>query len=275
MRRRIDWTDGSYSPSNGATPTALLTWVKAGWKVTGASGQQLLNAGHDGVTIGALPYVSGSITAAGGGEGGTMYWYKNGQTSVVLRTTLTNSSTGGAFTGLTNSSTGLIISTIADNEAAATVYTSAGSLIDTIATIGTYAAPTATHCRFREIDSNNHPGLYEIQISDARFAVANAKSLDLSISGVTNLVAGEIRIVLTKIDPYDVQSLYTSAMAESYAANGAPMTVANALYQITQMMAEPNWVGTTLTVKKLDHATTAMTLTADSAANPTKLSRTT
>src|SRR5690348_12850576 len=71
--------------------------------------------------------------------------YKRGQGSIVLRVKILNSSvsTGAGLTGLTFSSTGLIISTIADNESSATAYTVAGSTIETIATLGTYSAPTA------------------------------------------------------------------------------------------------------------------------------------
>jgi len=65
------------------------------------------------------------------------------------------STTGGAKTGLTFSSSGLIISTIADNESTATAYTQAGSTTETITTLGTFAAPTATKCRFKEVDATN------------------------------------------------------------------------------------------------------------------------
>ena len=110
--------------------------------------------------------------------------------SSIIRVRLLNSSstTGAGLTGLTSASTGLIISTIADNEASATTYTVAGSTIETIAALGTYAAPTATKCRFKEVDATNHPGLYELQFADARFSVASAKKLYISLLGATNLV---------------------------------------------------------------------------------------
>ena len=114
--------------------------------------------------------------------------YELGLTSVRLRVRLTNSSTGAAMTGLTSASSGLIISTIADNEATATVYAQASSNIEGITTLGTFAAPTASKCRFKEVDATNHPGVYEIQIADARFNVSNARSLLISISGVSNLL---------------------------------------------------------------------------------------
>jgi hypothetical protein len=112
---------------------------------------------------------------------------KNGQTSNIIRMTLINSTTGNGMTGLTSASSGLVISTIASNEASATAYTAAGSTVETIATLGTFAAPTATKCRFKEVDATNHPGLYELQFADARFAVASAKYLYVTVSGVTDL----------------------------------------------------------------------------------------
>jgi hypothetical protein len=85
--------------------------------------------------------------------------------------------------GLTNSTSGLIISTIAGSEATATTYTSAASNIETITTLGTYAAPTSGKCRFRVVDATNHPCIYEVQLADARFSVANSKRMIVSFSG--------------------------------------------------------------------------------------------
>src|SRR3954471_3159877 len=113
--------------------------------------------------------------------------FKNGQGSIVLRAKLldTSSTVGAGLTGLTSGSSGLIISTIADNEATATTYTQAGSTIETITTLGAYAEQPATKCRFKEVDSTNHKGIYEFQFADARYAVSNAKSLLVSVSGVS------------------------------------------------------------------------------------------
>lgn len=133
-----------------------------------------------------------------------MYSIKNGQTSVILRIKLLDSSStvGAGLTGLTSASTGLIIGTIADNEATSTAYTVAGSTIESITTLGTYAAPTATKCRFKEVDSANHKGVYELQFADARFAVVNAKSLLVSLSGATNLAQADFIVPLVADDPY-------------------------------------------------------------------------
>ena len=109
--------------------------------------------------------------------------HKLGITSLVLRCFIPDSASivGAGKAGLTFSSSGLIISTICDNEATPTTYSAGGSTIETITTLGTYAAPTATKCRFKEVDATNFPGVYEIQIADARFNVTNARNIMISV----------------------------------------------------------------------------------------------
>lgn len=130
--------------------------------------------------------------------------YKLGQSSVVLRVKLrsTTAPYPGA-TSLTNASSGLRIAVIADNEATTTAYTSAASNVETIATLGAYAAPTAGKCRFREVDATSHPGLYEIQVADARLAVSSSKSVVISITGLSGVFECDALIPLTRLDPYD------------------------------------------------------------------------
>lgn len=204
------------------------------------------------------------------------YQFKNGQASVVLRVKMLDStvSTGAGKTGLTSASSGLIISTIADNEATATAYTVAGSTIETITTLGTFAAPTATKVRFKEVDATNHPGVYEIQIADARFAVSNAKSIIVSWSGATGLAQGDLHIALTKIDQYDIQSMWTDPMVEAYGTDGGTLTGAKALYQIWSAAVEKSKSGTSVSLYKLDGTTVWGTLTLDSSTTPTVVHRT-
>jgi hypothetical protein len=137
---------------------------------------------------------------------------KHGSTSNIERFTIKNSSTGVGLTGLTEASAGLIISTICNNEATATTYTQAGSTIETIAALGTYAAPTATKCRFKEVDATNHKGLYEFQIADARYAIASARSVAISVTGAASLLDADYEIQLVSFDPYDAADLGLSTL---------------------------------------------------------------
>lgn len=184
-----------------------------------------------------------------------------GSTSNILRVFLLDSAstTGTGKTALTNSSAGLIVATIADNEATATVYTSAASNVETIATLGTYAAPTASKCRFREVDATNFPGVYEIQIADARFAVSSAKTLLVSVqaTGAAPVIA-EIQLdqsdqVLTR----NVSNVEASLATPTYHNIGT----------IVLAMLENSVTGTTLTIRQTGGTTlTTKTLTTASAA---------
>lgn len=144
---------------------------------------------------------------------------KNGAASNVERVFLFKDSgaaagtEGDPITGLAFNSSGLNISTIANNEAAPNTDTSAAtSSIETIATLGTYAAPTAGFVRFREVDATDTPGLYEIQWEDARYAVSNAIWLDISISGVADLAPYHGRIYLKAL-PADAVAISGDTVA--------------------------------------------------------------
>jgi len=155
-----------------------------------------------------------------------MLLIKHSNTSNLIRFTLKNSSTGVGLTGLSSASTGLIISTIADNEATATAYTVAGATIETIVALGTYAAPTATKCRFAQVDAVNHKGLYEFQFADARFAVASARKLVISVTGATSLLDADYEILLVSFDPHDAVRAGLTALPNAIpdAVGGLPVT---------------------------------------------------
>lgn len=67
----------------------------------------------------------------------------------------------------------------------------------------------------------------------------------------------------------------TTAVTESYAADGAAPTFTQSLLLIQQMLSELSVSGTTATVKKLDGSTTAATLTLNDSTNPTSITRAT
>lgn len=129
--------------------------------------------------------------------------YNLGITGVILRMKLLDSSstTGAGLTGLTTASSGIRISTIADNESASTFYTASG--LQTIATLGTFVAPSANSARFQQVDATNHPGVYEIQLANARYGVTSSRTLLVSVTGATNLAQADAVIQLTATTPPD------------------------------------------------------------------------
>lgn len=69
-------------------------------------------------------------------------------------------------------------------------------------------------------------------------------------------------------------AVLTTAMTESYAADGAAPTLAQAIFLCQQRLTEFSISGTAITVKKLDGSTAAATLTMNDASTPTSSTRT-
>ena len=112
-------------------------------------------------------------------------------------------------------------------------------------------------------------------LSDIYSLVSNVESqLDLTASVVSDI---DSQLLITHSLLSDVESavdgIWTTAITEAYAADGAVMTPAQALYMIWANTAEFAISGTTLTVKKLDGSTGAMTFTLDDNADPTSRTR--
>lgn len=80
---------------------------------------------------------------------------------------------------------------------------------------------------------------------------------------------------LAAINAQVVDTLTVDVIADSVAAHEARPTIAQALLMITRLLMEKSVSTTTVTVKKEDGSTSAMTFTLDDATNPTSITRTT
>lgn len=88
------------------------------------------------------------------------------------------------------------------------------------------------------------------------------------IGSLNNISAAEVAIEIA-------DALTSDIIADSYSVDGAQPTIAQAILEIRQMMMEKSISSTTMTVKKPDGATTAMTFTLDSDTTPTEITRAT
>ena len=89
-------------------------------------------------------------------------------------------------------------------------------------------------------------------------------------------VQSECTDALNAYDPptkAELDSTWTTAQTEAYASDGAAATPAQLLYMIYCAVGEFAVSGTTITGKKLDGSTTAMTWTIDDASSPTSRTR--
>ena len=208
------------------------------------------------------------------------YAFKDGAVSAMFEVQLydaTKTATNGGLTGLTNASAGLIIGTRCDVESAVTAYTQAGGTIQTIATIGTYVAPSTGNIRFAQVDATNAPGLYQVQILNARLAVAGAKYITITIpavAGLNLLQMAPLVIPLTAIDPYNAASALQAQSSENYTTAGSQGTYEGILNDIHQFLLQSTITGTAWQVYKQNGSTAAIGLTINNAATPTSIART-
>lgn len=140
---------------------------------------------------------------------------ERGATSVIRHVFIQDSSSavGAGLTGLAHDTANLAGAKIRNNETLVTLT------FETIATLGTYAAPTSNaHIRIKLLHDTNAPGLYELQFHDDWFNTTNnRRSLSIELFGAANMAALPIEFQL--IDP--ARGL------------GSPQNVATAIDQIT------------------------------------------
>lgn len=102
-----------------------------------------------------------------------------GITSVILRFVIIDRLTGLEITTYDHTTSGLVISAIGNNEQDYITYSVAAGNLETITTLGTYAAPSANKARFRHVGL----GMYEVQLANPRFAVSGARAVQITIGG--------------------------------------------------------------------------------------------
>lgn len=96
-----------------------------------------------------------------------------------------------------------------------------------------------------------------------KMVVATASAQDVTV------------IIYTTLRRSDDHAYPAIALTEGYAADGVAPTLEQMLFQLWSALAEFSISGTTVTAKKLDGSTTAMTFTLNDATNPTSRTRTT
>lgn len=116
-------------------------------------------------------------------------------------------------------------------------------------------------------------------------AAVSTRASQASLDTLDDYVDTEVAAIKAKTDnlpsdPADqsaveaaILAAWTTALTEAYAADGAAATPAQLLYMIWSALAEFAISGVTITAKKLDGTTTAMTFTLDDATNPTSRTR--
>lgn len=101
---------------------------------------------------------------------------------------------------------------------------------------------------------------------------ADIAALDTVADAIATAVADKTGY---RLSPTGVNDILRTALTEGYAAEGATVTLEQAVYMIVAILFNRDVAGTELTARKLDGSTAAMTFTLDDADNPTSQVRAT
>jgi len=152
----------------------------------------------------------------------------------------------------------------------------AGSFIDVSATTGQ---------QIRLLDSSGEVEIRGLGAGDVlTYSGTGTIVLHSSCVGGSVEICGPINLInngsgmtidentrITRIGITD--SVYTTQMTESYAANGVAPSLTEAIFAMHQMLQQFSITGTDITVKQLDNSTTAFVVTLNDSSNPTSAER--
>lgn len=197
-----------------------------------------------------------------------------------MKRSVATSSTDQSIRVFAYNSAGAVITGEAYNSAgisASVVVRSAGRILSTTALtlVARSGAGVHTDSAFTEVGS----GEYVIDLADSYSATANRQ---VSVTLTSTAISGGYVIsetldvgVSVELDSASRAAILTQQLIESYAADGAAPTVAQALMMLLQHHQQKSVSGTTVTIKKLDKSTAAGTYTLDDADDPTSITRAT
>lgn len=117
-----------------------------------------------------------------------------------------------------------------------------------------------------ELDATDAPGVYLFDLTQAE---TNGDLVVISPVSSTSNVVIEPLVIHT----FDNGNILEVALTEAYATDGSAFTLSQFCYQIWSLLAEKDISSVTMTTKKLDGSTTAMTFTLDDDTNPTSITR--
>lgn len=188
-------------------------------------------------------------------------------TSVVTTTTATNVTTvnglaSGVVTATSIAADAITAAKIADGAIDAATFAAGAINAAAIATDAITAAKIAADA------------VTEIQAGLATPTNVTAGTIT-TVTNLTNApTAGDLTATMkTSVNAEVVDVLRTDTIPDSYATDGTQPTIAQAILAIQQFLMEKSVSGVTVTAKKPDGSTSAMTFTLDSSTSPTSITR--
>jgi hypothetical protein len=181
-------------------------------------------------------------------------------------------------TGFSLAATGLDLVTAASTFGAAMIagiWAAATSAMTTVGSIGKKLADWVvgtidTYTGNTKQTGDAYATLTAMKGTDNKILVSTDAQ---DLSGTLSVNAKKLNGQAPPLGSDNKMQITTDAMTEAYAADGAAPSIQQALFAIQQFLQESSVLSTTLTVKKLNGSTVAMTFSLDSATTPTSITR--
>ena len=196
--------------------------------------------------------------------------WRNGSASGVPVTVSTTAQTGW-YKAVFTTDAGWSASDLLEMSATATLAGTAG-----------YLAKVWSSTEFAAVPADVSPTIdFTPTINPTELSAGDITAIRVGLPSVAAGAEGGLPVlsadltVIAELDSASRAAILTQELIESYAADGAAPTVAQALMMILQHHQQKSVSGTTVTIKKLDKSTTAGTYTLDSATDPSSITRAT
>jgi hypothetical protein len=242
---------------NGYTGSSKVATVGVNWTVAPSSDSVFLITplGVDAATVAAIASAVWEETRAAHATAGSMGEYVTSDIQRIAGNSTAATNAKNAFDG-------------------ATGYGFTACTVPTVTTVTTVSGLAANSVTASAVAAD---AVTELQSGLATSAALTSAAADITTilgqTGTTGVVVAAASKTGYALSNTGVDALYTRQLTESYAADGAAPTVAQALMLIQQMLGDFSISGTTLTVRKVDGSTSAATFTLNSSSAPTALTR--
>lgn len=247
----------SYVPSQAETNYDHIAFTFANTSAVSVTVQVYTTFPQTGDTYGSLPtnFPSFAITAGGAVTAGTV----SDKTGYSLTQTFPTNFADMAITATTG-----YVSVGTNNDKTGYSISGTTTTLDALQTHGDSNWATATG--FSTLTAAE-VWSYATRVLTAGTNLNDITAADVWAATTRTLSAG------TNLNDISVSDVLTTAMTESYAANGVAPTLAQALFAIHQFLMNSNISGTDWIVTKLDKTTTAFSATLNDPLSPTGVSR--
>jgi len=244
----------------------VVNWNASAVAAPNVSGVPIVDAGYVSGTAQTARDLGASVLVAG-------------DFSATMKTSL-NAATPASVTGAVGSVTGNVGGNVVGSVGSVTGLTASNLDATVSSRMATYTQPTGfLAATFPSGTVANTTNITAGTITTATNLTNAPTAGDFTAAMKTSLNAATPAVTVSDKTGFSLTSAYdfakgTTAMTESYAANGAAPTAIQAMYAIHQMLMDFSIGSTTYTVKKLDNATTAFVVTLNDATSPTAAART-